>query len=360
MEQPLASQAWKPKLLLGAISFLVATAGASAWFYYNSRLQDVPPLQPTPPQPARPVARIVLAPQPPNSPSANTPAEPPSPPSNVPERPQFHLSVRRQLDDFREGLKKTVMAELSPAFPELPAALKDPETNVNDPSYERVIFQLLDAEKQAPAERQPALLYAADVVASHLGCERYDSRGKEREDCARLRSDLARYNLTLAYDELGAGTYYPRDLLWRIWNDYPETDWGERVFLLLLDNGWDTSFTCAKGSDQTKEVIHQGESFLQKRPNSPYRGIVTLLVAEAYASRWSLSNEPAGSGMSDYVDPKQFQEGSEEARTKAIALFEEVLRLAPGTSFSEFAQEVLPPLRDRQILDNYRFYCVYD
>jgi hypothetical protein len=116
-------------------------------------------------------------------------------------------------------LKKTVLAELSPAFPELPAALKDPENNANDARYERIVFQLLDAEKQAPADRQPALLYAADVVASHLGCERYDSRGKEKQDCSRLRGDLARYNLTLAYDELGAGAYYPRDLLWRIWEN---------------------------------------------------------------------------------------------------------------------------------------------
>jgi hypothetical protein len=88
--------------------------------------------------------------------------------------------------------------------------------------------------------------------------------------------------------------------------------------------------------------------------------VVTLLVAEAYASWWSLSNEPAGSGMFDYVDPKEFQEGAEEARIKAIAYFEEVLRLAPETDFSRFALEVLPPLRDQHILDNYRFYCVYD
>jgi hypothetical protein len=45
---------------------------------------------------------------------------------------------------------------------------------------------------------------------------------------------------------------------------------------------------------------------------------------------------------------------------KAIGYFEEVVQLAPGTSFSRYALEVLPPLRDRQILDNYRFYCVYD
>jgi hypothetical protein len=45
---------------------------------------------------------------------------------------------------------------------------------------------------------------------------------------------------------------------------------------------------------------------------------------------------------------------------QAIAGFEEVLQLVPGTEMSRFAGQVLPPLRDRQILDNYRFFCVYD
>jgi hypothetical protein len=178
--------------------------------------------------------------------------------------------------------------------------------------------------------------------------------------CARLQKDLARYDLKLDNDELGAGLYYPHDLLWRIWREYPETAWAERAFVLLLDSGWDTSATCAKGSDQTKEVIRQGESFLQNRPSSTYRGVVTLLVAEAYASRWSLSNEPAGGEMFDYVNPKDFREGAEEARVKAISYFEKVVQLAPGTSLSRYALEVLPPLREKKILDNYRFYCVYD
>ena len=54
------------------------------------------------------------------------------------------------------------------------------------------------------------------------------------------------------------------------------------------------------------------------------------------------------------------EEGAEAARIKAIGYFEEVVQLAPGTSLSGFALEVLPPLRETQILDNYRFFCVYD
>jgi len=360
MEQASSKSDWKMRLVLSSIGFLVAAGGSGGWLYYRSRLRDVPPPPTRAAQAFRPVARIMVAPQPSTTPSANTPSEPPSPPSNVPERPVFHLLERHHVEDFREDLKKKVLDELAPSYPELQMLLNDREENASTLPYERVVFQLLDTEKKEPSDRRPAILFAADLAASHLGCDMGDARDMTKGDCARLRSEFARYNLTLAYDELGGGPYYPHDLLWRIWRDYPETEWGERVFVLLLDSGWDTSATCAKGGDQTREVIRQGESFLQKRPGSPYRGIVTLFVAEAYASRWSLSNEPAGSGMFEYVDPKEFQQGAEDARIKAIAYFEKVLQLAPGTAFSRFALEVLPPLREKQILDNYRFYCVYD
>jgi len=360
MEQPLSKSDWKMRLVFSAIGILAAATGAGGWFYYRSRLRNVPPTPARVTQAVRPVAKIMAAPQPSTTASTNAPSEPSSLPSNVPERPVFHLLQRHHVEDFREDLKKKVLDELALSFPELQTALKDREAGGSETSYERVVFQLLDAEKNAPPDRRPEILFAADLAASHLGCDMRDAQDRTKGDCARLRGELARYTLTLAYDELGGGPYYPHDLLWRIWREYPETEWGQRTFVLLLDSGWDTSTTCQKGGDQTREVIRQGESFLQSRPSSPYRGMVTLFVAEAYASRWSLSNEPRGSGMSDYVDPKQFQEGAEAARIKAIGYFEEVLRLAPGTSFSRFALEVLPPLRDKQILDNYRFYCVYD
>jgi len=265
------------------------------------------------------------------------------------------------MGEFRQDLTKTVLGELTPAFPELPTVLNGQHGNKTE-SSQRVAFHLLDAAKDAPADQRPAILFAADLVASQLICDKYGEKDapKEAVDCAQLQSGLARYHLTLKEDHLGGVFYYPRDLLWRIWRDYPTTSWGERAFVLLLDHGWDTSATCEKGEDQTHEVIREGESFLQNRPGSPYRAVVTLLVAEAYASWWSLSNETNGSDMSSYVDPKQFQEGAEEARIKAIHYFEQLPQLAPGTKLSEFAQQVLAPLREQQVLDNYRFFCVYD
>jgi hypothetical protein len=344
---------------LGTIGFLLAGVSAGSWFYYRFRLHDLPPLQAKSLSPVRPMARIMIAPQVSTTPSIDAPAAPPASTINAPEKPRAHLEPD-PMEEFRQNLKLLALHELSSRFPDLQTFLQEQEDNAISAKDRPVAFQLLAAAETSPAERRPAILFAADLVASHLGCDDSRARDAADSDCARLKTDLARYGLTLKYDELGAGSYYPRDLLWRIWAQYPQTPWGERSFVLLLDRGWDTSYTCEGGGDQTREVIRQGESFLRQRPGSPYRAVVTLLVAEAYSSWWSLSNEPAAGDMSDYVDRKQFQQGAEAARTKAIVNLEEVLQLAPGTELSKFADQVLPALRDRQILDNYRFLCVYD
>ena len=78
-----------------------------------------------------------------------------------------------------------------------------------------------------------------------------------------------------------------------------------------LDLGWDTSGMCAKGTDQFREVIRQGESFLQQHPNSEYRAFVSHLVGQAYATWWMLSNEPTAA-MADYVAPRPYKEGAAE------------------------------------------------
>src|SRR5260370_11556430 len=232
----------------------------------------------------------MAVPQAVTAPSVATPSAPLSQPSTVPERVVFHILERCHLDDFSEELKKTVLSELAPAFPELQTVLNDGEYPSSEPRYQRVVLQLLEAAKNVPADRRLIILFAADLVAEKISCAI-----ENKAECEQLRLDFARYQLTLTRAELGGVFVYPQDLLWRIWKEYPETEWGERAFVLLLDRGWDTSGICEKGEDQTREVIHQGESFLRQRPSSPYPRDVPILVAESYASRWSLSNEPAGS-----------------------------------------------------------------
>jgi len=288
------------------------------------------------------------------APITGTPGSSRSLPEQIPTRPRFEISLDPMLE-FQEDLRKVLLHDLVPAFPELPKFLGDPVAKSPDPARERFVFQLIDAVENGQADQRPAILLAADLVANEIWCP-----SENKEQCSQLRSHFAQHKLTLEYSELGGGFYYQRDLLWRVWQQYPETDWGERVFVVLLELGWDTSGTCAKGSEQFREMIRQGESFLQQRPTSRHRAAVLLLVGQAYATWWSLSNEPADSPMADYVDPKRYNEGAEQARLKAISYFEQLVQLASETKLAEYAHQILPALREQKIQTAYKFFCVYD
>jgi hypothetical protein len=246
------------------------------------------------------------------------------------------------------------LQQLASAYPKLPDLNRETGNGL-DQDYRDSVFQFLDAAENASTAQQPAMLVASDFMLQALWCP-----SEQKILCDQLRDRFVQHKLTLAYSELGGGSYYQHDLLWRVWEHFPETDWGERAFVLLLDFGWDTSSTCAKGADQFREVIRHGEFFLQQHPNSPYRQFVVHLVGQAYATLWSLSNEPS-SAMADYVDPKLYKEGSEQARLRAIGSFEQILQLSPRTLLGEYAGQFLPTLRQKQLtVDGYRFFCVYD
>jgi len=333
------------------VVFLTAALSAAGWYCRYSGLQDVPPAPARPSQVPRAIAAIALDSS--RLPANGDPIESPSAAEQTAMRPDVEISIH-QVEQFREYLRKALVQELAPAYPQLPDLNRETANGV-DPGYRDSVFQFLHAAENAPSARQAAVLLAADFMLQALWCP-----SEQKDQCDLLRNQFAEHKLTLVYSELGGGSYYRHDLLWRVWQHYPATDWGEGAFVLLLDWGWDTSGTCAKGADHFREVIRQGELFLQQHPHSPYRGFVTHLVGQAYATWWSLSNEPT-TGMADYVNPKAYKEGSEQARLKAIGYFEQVLQLSPGTPLSEYARQILPTLRKQQLTeDGYRFFCVYD
>jgi hypothetical protein len=345
------NNSWKTPILLG---FVLVTVGISsgAWFYRNSRNRQAAqsPANPTPA--VRPVAAIAVA-APSNTSATNAP-----PASNLldiqtPARPHFQVSVD-PMQEFSENLKSDLVRQLSPNFPELPKYLGIEGDKGADPELRNFTFQLLDGVARAPESDQPGMLLAADLLASKIWCG-----DENKEACEQVRREFTQRNLTFAHEELGGGFYYSRDLLWHVWRDYPASDAGERAFIVLLDLGWDTSGVCAKGADQFQEVIRRGESFLKDRPTSPNRGVVTILVGQAYATWWALSNQTSGE-MSDYVDPQRYQTGAREARLKAIDYFESALQVAPNTKLAEYASQVLSPLRLEQVPEEYKFFCIYD
>jgi len=259
-------------------------------------------------------------------------------------------------EDLNRKLTEAALGEIAPSFPEIRSLLPGKEGDF-DPRYLEAVSGLLDGLEKAPVEQRPAILFAANLAAEHLAC--LGSYEERTARCTPVQKELAKHGLALRHDELGGGMYYTSDLLWRIWQQYPETTWGEGVFVLLLERGWDTSSTCDKGGDQTREVIRQGEAFLKQRPQSPYRNAVTFLVGKAYASWWSMSATPS-SAMRDYIDPQDFKEGAEEARAKAIGSFEQILASASQTELGEYVREILQGLRERRVLEDPRFFCVYD
>jgi hypothetical protein len=350
MEQSPQNSFGKGTLIFLAVSFFIAAGAGGGWFYY-SRLQDIPPF---PLQKTRPVAKLSVQPQ-----ASVAPATASTPPaisqSNIAhEQVRFHVGMD-PLAEFREDLQKAVATALGGAFPDLKSVLgsrASRASNRADPTYRRMALQILDEAERVPADQRPGYFLAAELVAQDISCPFEDKAG-----CEQLRTDFARRGLSLDGAALGGVYVYAHDLLWRLWRDYPATDWGQRAFVLLLDRGWDTSPTCQKGADQRKEVIRQGEAFLKQWSNSRYRAAVTDLVGEAYGSWWS-GDEPSDDAPPSPIPPKQ--EGAEEARITAIGYFEQVVQLAPGTKLSEFAQQALQSLRDKQDLDNYRFICIYD
>jgi hypothetical protein len=272
MQQLTQKNPWKTVFVIVVLVFLTTTLSTACWFCRYFRLQEVPPPSAQALRATRPVTRIVGGPQAAMALVTGTPGKSRSMPEQIPSRSRFEISLD-PIQEFQKDLRKALLHDLAPAFPEFPKFLGDPMAQSPDSGRERFVYQLIDAVENGQADQRPAILLAADLVANEIWCP---SENKER--CNQLRSQFAQHKLTLEYSELGGGFYYQRDLLWRVWQQYPETDWGERAFVVLLELGWDTSKTCAKGHEQFREVIRRGESFLQQRPTSAHRAAILLLV----------------------------------------------------------------------------------
>src|SRR5260370_2787279 len=107
MEETSPKGTRKPLLKWLAIAVSLAAVSAGGWFYYYSRLQDVPPPPEMRPQRVRSEARILLTPQASNTPSAGTPSEPPTPPNQAPESPRFYTTLN-PMEEFHQHLNKAV------------------------------------------------------------------------------------------------------------------------------------------------------------------------------------------------------------------------------------------------------------
>ena len=230
-------------------------------------------------------------------------------------------------------------------------ASSNPGPSETDAAVQAVTV-LLEGTGRDARFRAAERMFAADRLAGRLVMtERQSAAGDEQ------RRRLGAQGLTFEWSELGGSWVYTHDLLWKLWEDYRETPWGERAFASLLARGWDTHVGCAAGSDQFRKVIPIAVGFLRTPPPTPLRAQVAFLLAQAYETWWSLS---LASDRDDYADRRMYQRGSAPAREHAIATYEELIRDHPGTVQADYARLVLPRLRLGVDTGERRFFCVYD
>jgi hypothetical protein len=290
------------------------------------------------------------------------------------------LLEERARDDFirrAEGF--------GPAFGESGLALQRLKTEIGEPFMAEI-----DAQWKTPAEREawtrrihrdlldllrPAAsrdlralrLLAADALVAKLALLLVDSppgRTGEARATAGIRRQLAGYGVTLGHTMHDGRLAYGRDLLWRVWREFPDTGAGELAFLELECRGWDTSarIGCPTNPDLFREVIARGTAYLAGHPKSSVRMQVSYAVAVAYESWWSIAHAPAGDafiGAPPYPRRASNARLAGEARTHAIEYYRRVVRMAPASPEAAAALRRLPRLELDLDTGQRQFFCSY-
>jgi hypothetical protein len=274
-----------------------------------------------------------------------------------PDPEKMRAAVQQAIQQRQNQLRSAPSAGHAPIAA---LAIAVPQASWSPEDFHNALLRLLTNVKQAPPERQPIFLFSADRLAGRLPWAFTGPfLGKDWTD---WREQLASYGVIYQRDEERQAWAYSGDLLKRVWTDYPDTQWGERAFLLLLDSGWNTRPDCSASSDQFRAVIQQGVSFLEKHPNSPYRLDVQLVVAQAYETWWSLNQALPPEERVDEIepdaDPRRYQEGAAAARQKAIEAYDQLLQTAPQSDQAVYARRVLPRLKLGLDTGQRRFYCI--
>jgi len=265
-----------------------------------------------------------------------------------PDPAQMRAAVQQIQDQLRaqafrpSGPRAGVLA--------LPQARWTPE------QFHQSLVRLLTSARTAAPERQPVFLLAADRLAWRLPVamanDKFDSQAWNQ-----WREELAKLGVTYHEPEIAplADTWpYRGDLLKQVWANYRQTLWGERAFLLLLNQGFDTSSECETGSDSFRAVIEQGEQFLNDHPGSPHLPAVELSLGQAYETWWSLSQaRPEDSE----INPEPYQTGASRALESSIDYYQRLLAASPESDDAAYARRELPRLMLGRDTGQRRFYC---
>jgi hypothetical protein len=148
---------------------------------------------------------------------------------------------------------------------------------------------------------------------------------------------------------------YDRGFLRRAWKEFPETPWGHRAFLMLQRLSCSIRDFGCQGPNCFRAVIEQGEKFLRQYPETPFRKEQIYHLALAYETWWSLSKAEPGDLSAE--EARIGRTSAERARTRAIGLYEELIRMEPRSPEARAGQMVLPRLKLRLGTRERTFFC---
>ena len=215
---------------------------------------------------------------------------------------------------------------------------------------------ILREADRSDAPRRALCLLAADQVVNKLSLW--------LDTPAPIQPLLSRYRVKLGGMTHDGGLAYGRELLWRVWREWPDTEGGELAFLELQRLGWSTGSGdgCPRNPDLFREVIARAEAFLAGHPRSDFRRQVLYALAVANESWWSIAHAPADDGwVSGIPFPRRAANARQAGRTRdeAIRYYREVVRLAPGTPEAASSLRRLPRLEMGLDTGQRRFFCSY-
>ena len=106
---------------------------------------------------------------------------------------------------------------------------------------------------------------------------------------------------------------------------------GELAFTTLMEKGFETSGGCGdQHGEGFRAVIHEGEDYLRRKPETALRVDIHFLMAEAYADivRLASGDSPSSSSQSNSA---RYGPEAAAAREKAIELFRVAFEVAANT-----------------------------
>jgi hypothetical protein len=270
-----------------------------------------------------------------------------------PQPPPDPAEMRAAVEQLQDQLRAQTAGQGARA-----AVLALPQARWTPEQFHNALVRLLTTAKTAGTDRQPVLLLAADRLAWRLPVAIVDDRS-DMEHWNQWREQLAKLGVIYQQPEIApvADAWpYGGDLLKQVWANYGQSDWGERAFLLLLNQGFDPGPDCGAGSDSFRAVIQQGEQFLNGHPQSHLLPEVQLSLAQAYETWWSLSQANSYPEDSE-VNPANYQPGASAALQKSIQYYKQLLEASPASDDAAYARRELPRLMLRVDTGQRRFYC---